>query len=179
MGTVIELGRYKSDKCVANIDDNNISVFNNSLYIFIGIPCSGKSTYAKILLSKKTGIVVISTDELRKELTGTYKFSQQSNNLVFTIAKERINSALSQGFDVVFDATNTNSKYRQDIIRIAKKNDSKAIAVIFKTPLNVCLERNRMRPFERNVPEEVIIAMSQYDCKVLKFEGFEEILEIN
>lgn len=182
MGNIIKFDNYRNVKCdktMISKVENSITVAVNCLYILIGIPCSGKSTYAESLSSKKPEIVVIATDEIRKELTGTYKYFPDSNNSVFSIAKERIDTALSQGFDVIFDATNTNSKYRQGIIRIAKKNKSKAVAVVFKTPLSVCLKRNKMRTFDRKVPEDIIIAMSQYDSNTIKFEGFEEILVID
>ena len=105
-------------------------------------------------------------------------FSSESNKFIFDTAKEIIKEALVRGLDVVFDATNTNKKYRMNIISIAESNNCKAMAVVFKTPLNVCIRRNSMRNIERKVPEDIIIAMSKYDWNISKLEGFEEVIEI-
>jgi predicted kinase len=146
----------------------------NKVFILIGIPCSGKSTYAnKVLNSSNT--IIVSSDEIRKDLNGTYKFSPETNNIVFDIVKNEVKLALSKGFDVVVDATNTNKKYRKSLISISKKYNCSIIAVVFQTPLSLCLERNYKRSSERIIPEDVIIRMSQFDSDIKKSEGFDEI----
>lgn len=124
MGKIVEFNKFQSKR------NHTMSQDTKNLYILIGIPASGKSTYVDNILLKKANIVVVATDEIRKELTGTYKFSLESNKNVFEIAKEKIHKALSQGFDVVFDATNTNKQYRNGIIKIAQRNNSIAHAIV-------------------------------------------------
>lgn len=183
MGKVVDFNKHKgnsikNDKMAICEKISNSSLYKNSVYILIGIPNSGKSTYADNLILNQSDFIIVSTDEIRNKLTGTYEFSLEFNQIVFEIAKKKINNALMRGFNVVYDATNTNKKYRKSIINIAKKNNAKTIAVIFKTPLTVCLNRNSMRNIERRVPEDVILAMSKYDSNISKLEGFEEVIEI-
>ena len=103
---------------------------------------------------------IVSTDEIRKKLTGTYKFSSVGNEQIFDIAKTEIHEGLNGGFDVVFDATNTNKKYRKSILKISKLNSVQAIAVVLKTPLQICLERNLERTLERKVPQDILMKIS-------------------
>lgn len=177
MGKVIEFSKFKSKNNDNKIINATTDSSNNRLYILIGIPCSGKSTYAANIILKKPNALIIATDEIRKKLTGTYKFSLDSNKMVFDIAKKMIDEALKQGFDVVFDATNTNKKYRNSIISIAKRNNFKIFAIVFKTPLKICLKRNSKRSLEKIVPEDIIVAMSKY-ADISKLEGFEEVIDI-
>jgi len=183
MGEVIQFSKLNSKivyKEVSNTIEksaNDNRVNNNRLYVLIGIPCSGKSTYANKLASKKSNTVVISTDEIRKELTGTYEFTSSSNKAVFDIAKKMISQVLELGFKVVFDATNTNKQHRKSIISIAKKANCKTVAIVFKTPIDLCLKRNSKRNFERRVPEDVILSMSVFKG-IDKTEGFDEVINI-
>lgn len=180
MNNVIDLRSYKlnNNKNKIICDMNALIEGKNKIYMLIGIPCSGKSTYASFLKSNKPGIVVVSSDEIRKELTGTYVFTSKSNEIVFETAKLMINQALAKGLDVVFDATNTLRIYRGDIINIAEKYHSVIIAVVFKAPVSLCLKRNSKRSIERKIPENVILDMSRRDLEISKSEGFDEVIEI-
>lgn len=185
MGKVVDFNKYKTksskndnEESISRTIDNSLIRLENSLYILIGIPNSGKSTYADNFLLKHPNIIVIATDEIRNQLTGTYEFSLKSNKSVFDIAKKMINEALVQGFDVVFDATNTNKRYRKTIINIAKRNNAKTIAVVFKTPLGICLDRNSTRSIEIRVPKDVIVEMSKYDSNISESEGFEKVINV-
>lgn len=146
--------------------------------MLIGIPCAGKSTYAHNFALNKPNFRIVSSDEIRKLITGTYRYSLESNREVFEKAKNIIHRTLESGLDVIFDATNTNKTYRKSVIDIAKRNNSITIAVVFNTPLPICLLRNSQRNSERRVPESVIVRMSKIP-EVSKSEGFEEIIYIN
>lgn len=165
---------YFNDQGDLKVPIKNTIIEKNKLYILIGIPCSGKSTYiSKYLNNPKT--IIVSSDKIRKDLTGTYEFSSENNNLVFDIVKNEVQSALSKRINVVVDATNTNKKYRKDLIKISKGCDCNTIAIVFKTPLSICLERNYKRCAEKMVPEEIIIRMAQFDNNIKITEGFDEI----
>ncbi|MBX4270070.1 AAA family ATPase [Clostridium estertheticum] len=181
MGKIIEFSAFKkTDDFVTKNETSDIGTINtkNRLYILIGIPGSGKTYYANNHLNKMN-TVIVSTDEIRKELTGTYKFSSETNEEVFRIAKSAIKGALSNGFDVGFDATNTIREYRISFHRIAKDTNADVIAIVFKTQLSLCLKRNSTRNIERIVPENVIIGMSTYDSNICKSEGFSEVHFVN
>ncbi|MCJ0593267.1 ATP-binding protein [Enterococcus cecorum] len=172
MGKIIDFNSVRkiNDSLKENLNINS-NQRKNQLYMLIGIPGCGKTTFAKKYLTK-TNTIIISTDEIRKELTGTYSFSNKTNEKVFNTAKRRIKSALLNGLNVVFDATNTQKIYRQNFIKVAQDTKSDVVAIIFKTPLSICLERNSKRNIERRVPDNVIINMSTFNTNIDNNEGF-------
>lgn len=179
MGKIIDFNSVRkiNDSLKENLNINS-NQRKNQLYMLIGIPGCGKTTFAKKYLTK-TNTIIISTDEIRKELTGTYSFSNKTNEKVFNTAKRRIKSALLNGLNVVFDATNTQKIYRQNFIKVAQDTKSDVVAIIFKTPLSICLERNSKRNLERRVPDNVIINMSTFNTNIDNNEGFSKIKYIN
>lgn len=58
---------------------------------------------------------------------------------------------------VYFDATMTWPPTREQAIRIAREAGRVVELVVFKTPLEVCLQRNATRPVGRRVPESQVI----------------------
>lgn len=139
----------------------------NKLYTMIGIPGSGKSTFAK----SHPECIVVCPDTIRKELFGD-EACQKDGNLVFKLAYERIEKALSENKDVIFDATNTTVRSRKPLLKY------KAIhyAVFVNTDINECKKRNANR--ERKVPEDVIERMARQLTPPTINEGFNFIIEI-
>ena len=76
---------------------------------------------------------------------------------------------------MVFDATNTNSKNRKPILKIAKEVGCKTTAVVFLIPVQTCIKRNLKRSKERQVSLEIILKMSKFNLDKVQAEGFDEI----
>lgn len=148
----------------------------STLYIPIGVPGCGKSTFVKGLSKEYDDVVVIETDKIREELTGSQE-DQTQNKKVFEIAHSRLDKGLANDVSgekvFVFDATNISKWARKSIIDIGKKYNAKIIAVVITTPLGTCLKQNRNR--DRVVPEDVIIRMFRNLEEPDKSEGFDEI----
>lgn len=140
-------------------------------YMMIGLPASGKSTIAREIAEKENA-VVISTDKLRKELLNDEN-SQADNNLVFKEAEKRLKENISNGKNVIFDATNINYKKRRDWLNRFNKYNVEKIAILVATPYEECLERNSKR--KRKVPEEVITRMYHNFYIPQYYEGFDDI----
>lgn len=155
----------------------DINEIKPSLYILVGIPCSGKSYYAEKIFEPKN-IKIVSTDEIRIEIFGTRKFDINRNNEIFEIAFSRIKEELISGRDVVFDATNTNKKYRRTVIKLGKSCNSRIVAVVMNTPLSVCLRRNRERPEESKLPEGKLYYFNKANLNLDYSEGFDEIIYV-
>lgn len=142
-----------------------------TLYIMIGIPGSGKSTYAK---NNICNAKIVNTDAIRKELYGDSNI-QGDGYRVFSIALNRIHNILNNGDNVVFDAMNLK---RADRKRVMKKTPegTEFVAVFMNTPLEESINRNNKR--ERHVPEDII------ESKFLRLqppsynEGYIKIIEV-
>lgn len=143
----------------------------NEFIMLVGLPASGKSTYAENLRQK--GFHVHSSDKIREELTGDIN-SQDKNTEVFRELHKRIKSDLQNGISCVYDATNINMRRRKAFLDEIKKYDCKKTCVLFLIPIEVCKERNQNR--ERKVPNEVFDKMlKQFQCPYY-YEGWDNIL---
>ena len=139
--------------------------------MMVGLVGSGKSTYAK-QLSKETNAVICSSDATREELCGDEN-SQDKNEEVFKILHSRIKEYLRSGINVIYDATNINSKRRKAFLSELRKIPCVKKCVIMATPFITCCEQNKSR--DRVVPYEVIERMYKNWNTPYWFEGWDEI----
>lgn len=146
---------------------------NTKLFIMIGISGSGKSTHAKKIAVENTAQIV-ETDAIRKELSGNEE-DQTKNGEVFSLAKRRVQSIISAGNNVVFDATNVKKRDRKDFIDIGKDVvGCEIIACYIRPNLEVAKKQNSMRT--RKVPEFVLEKHFNSIEPPTVLEGFSEII---
>jgi predicted kinase len=138
--------------------------------MLIGLPGSGKSTYAKWWI-RKFGGVIHSSDAIREELSGDEN-NQNINQKVFSLLHKRVKEDLDAGINVIYDATNVSSKRRKSFLREIKADCVKR-AVVIATPYEVCIQQNENR--ERVVPEDVINRMYRNFEVPYYFEGWDEV----
>jgi len=136
----------------------------NTLYITVGLPGSGKSTYAKEFIKGKE-IEYLSSDSLRA-VYGKSEEDQTVTPLVFGHIKRKVDEFLKDGKNVLVDATSVNRKERSDYINTAKKYGAKVVAIVFKMDRQGLIDRNKKRGEQggRVVPDWVI------DKMLAKFE---------
>lgn len=88
--------------------------------MMIGISGAGKTQIAKDIqkeLNKKEETVILSSDQIRKELNIT-KYDKENTKKVFSVLEEKAIEYLKQNVNVIYDATNLISKNR---IKLLKK----------------------------------------------------------
>ena len=131
----------------------------NTLYITVGLPGSGKSTYAKEFIKGKD-IEYLSSDELRA-VYGKGEDDQTVTPIVFGHIKRKVDEFLKDGKNVLVDATSVNRKERSDYINTAKKYGAKVVALVFKMDRQGLIDRNKKRGEQggRIVPDLVIDKM--------------------
>ena len=136
----------------------------STIYIAVGLPGSGKSTYAKNFIKGKD-IEYLSSDELRA-VFGKSEEDQTVTPLVFGHIKRKVDEFLKDGKNVLVDATSVNRKERSDYIKTAKKYGAKVVAIVFKMDRQGLIDRNKKRGEQggREVPTFVI------DKMLAKFE---------
>jgi predicted kinase len=127
----------------------------NVLIVLGGLPASGKSTYAEMLV--ESGIFQrVCPDLIRKELYGDENI-QGDGAKVFKIAYHDIREYGCLSENVVFDATNINANRRKELVKSMRGYFDIIIFKWFNTPFDICKDRNAKR--ERVVPEEVLKRM--------------------
>jgi len=130
---------------------------NPKLITIIGTPASGKTYLANELLKKYENSVLISTDDIRKELYGHESIFGKSSE-VFGTAYSRMKNILS--FDkktVIFDSTNLKRNLRENLITIGQKRKIPMICYYLINDLNFSIKNNKARL--RKVNEDIIRRM--------------------
>lgn len=125
------------------------------LILLVGIPGSGKTTYAKDYMERNCNTLHLSSDAIRKELYGDESI-QGDPVEVFSLMQKRAIEALNNGCDVLYDATNITRKDRSGIIGMCPKF-AKIECHIIWAPIELCIERDASR--DRTVSKEVIDKM--------------------
>lgn len=151
------------------------------VYILIGVPASGKSTWIANQPFDWNNTVVASTDNYierkAKELKSTYSdvfsdhISQATNYMLKTVM-----DAFENNLNVVWDQTNTSVSVRKRKLKMIPDNYIK-IAVVFKTPEQNELQRRLSSRPGKNIPSDVLRRMISDFTIPTKSEGFDEIIE--
>ena len=151
---------------------------NNTLYIAVGLPGSGKSTYAKDFIKGKD-IEYLSSDSLRA-VYGKGEDDQTVTPIVFGHIKRKVDEFLKDGKNVLVDATSVNRRERSDYINSAKKYGAKVVALVFKMDRNGLIARNKKRGEEggRVVPDWVIDKMLNKFEEPSHDEGIDVIIYV-
>jgi predicted kinase len=93
-------------------------------YILIGLPGSGKSTWAINHVNSETrvktepnlnGCVIISRDTIRHMLNGNYAYIEDQQELITEIAASAASAALKEGKDIMVDQLNINKEDRKEV----------------------------------------------------------------
>lgn len=125
-----------------------------TLIVMSAIPGSGKSTWANEFKNTHDNVYIISSDEIRKELTGSYQiFTKQKE--VWEIFNKRIHeyALLKEDIYVILDAVIDLNKLRKQYVQDSPEYD-KHILVLVDTPYDQCKIWNRQRTNGKNIPED-------------------------
>lgn len=145
----------------------------NTLIVLCGISGSGKSTFAKLL--EEQGWTVTCPDRIRAFFYGDESI-QGDGNKVFQYAFNNMAEYGKQGYDVVFDATNTTKKARRRVIEEGQKHFDFIICYYFAPDLTKSIGNQKKR--ERRVPHDVLVRqVQQWETPTLD-EGFDYVCEI-
>lgn len=142
-----------------------------TLMMLVGLPGSGKSTWAKNYIYEHPDTAHMSSDAIRKELFGDESI-QENPEKVFGLMHSRSIEALNSGKDVIYDATNMTRKDRSKIIEKCPNGVRIECHIIWEY-IDICVKRDSKR--ERVVGEEVINRMVRRFQAPFYDEGFEGI----
>ena len=141
-----------------------------SINFMVGLPGSGKSTYAKLLAKELDGIVV-SSDGIRAEWYGSEEILGDAGK-IFREVEKRCREALERGQSVVMDATNLNAKKRKAFLEKMPK-DASRVCIVMAVPFDECVKRDQERP--RHVGIDVLEKMRKNFQMPYYNEGWDHI----
>lgn len=127
-GDVVVFGNRKIDWLDPSKDDRL------NLYMMIGLPGSGKSTYAGKLNAK-----VLSRDTIRAELGFCMEDEKvvlppEKEEIVTKVFNERLKECIANGEDVCIDNINLKKRYREQIKMIAGTKNIKVAYIYVEAP---------------------------------------------
>jgi predicted kinase len=126
--------------------------------MLVGIPGSGKSTYAKQVVAKDpSNWVRVNNDDLRAMMNGSV-WSADYEKMVTDARNYLIRDALKRGKNVIIDNLNINRRHFDDVCKIAKSvnADIQVFEKAFYIELDEAMERNAKREGAARVPDDVM-----------------------
>lgn len=159
---------------------------DRKIYILIGTPCAGKSTYINTVLKDLLyNPYIASTDNiimsLHSDKTYDEAFELEKNNFekLESIMFYNIYNSIENNQDIVIDRTNMKRKSRKRFLQITKDKYEK-IAVVFKIDETEFDKRNNDRFLKegKSIPKNVFHDMLKSYQEPSYEEGFNKILFI-
>jgi predicted kinase len=116
------------------------------LLLNVGLPASGKSSYAKGRVEKDKKLVRFNNDDLRSMMGVPANWSGDMEDIVRQMIVQGASAALKHGLDVIIDNTNLTEGVQERWKQVALAHKSKFEIVDFrKVPVDTCIGRDRLR----------------------------------
>lgn len=151
-----------------------------TLYLYVGLPGSGKTTCAEqVLRIREVGTVArVNRDDLRQALHRSATHEGVTEKQVTLVQRAAITELLTAGVDVIVDDTNLQDRTLRSLVKIGQQAGAEIqIEDFTHVPLATCLERNVRRGDKPPVPDEVIRRMHQRYIKGRGVRFVEDYLE--
>lgn len=121
------------------------------LFIFCGVPGSGKSTIAKRVAIRLPNTVHIETDDIRSMIFNPTYTSSESE-FVYSSCITLAGEALARGYDVILDGTFLRNEYRRDALRRLRGAYDSYLIVYLYCDVTIAYRRNTAR--KARVPQD-------------------------
>ena len=138
------------------------------------VPAAGKTTWAKKYQAEHENVYIISSDDIRIEITGGDYHDQSKQKQVWETFERRIHEYANKGENVtvILDALNDVNEVRYKYLSTTPEYDKKVL-VLLPTTLDKSQELNSQRSWSNRVPEDVLVTL------VNKFEEpSKEVLDL-
>lgn len=120
-----------------------------------GLPGSGKSTVANLLLEKLNArnihAQLVSVDMLRRSVTPKPSYSEEERDIVYASLVFTAKLLAENGVNVIIDATGNRRRYRDS----AREQIEKFVEVYLRCPLEECMKREKHRKNTHLAPKRI------------------------
>ena len=148
------------------------------LYMLVGLPGCGKSTYAKSVAQNHPNYVWVSSDNVRYTMINDQAHYFDHEYEVYKEFTNQIKMNLNNGFNVLADATHLTRNSRKKLLN-ALEIDANEVSVIWiDTSFETSCERNSKREGITRVPQQQMFKMRNRFQAPQFFEGFKDIYKL-
>ena len=153
---------------------------NPILYVLVGLPGSGKSTWTRAI-NKDGSFTIVSSEKHARSQGLTYSDVFDAYSKTATVLmNQKFKEAVANNDNIIWDQTNMTAKKRKNILMQIPKNYKK-IAVVFKideAELQARLDK-RSKDEGKTIPPFVMTSMARSFEMPTKAEGFNEVIQAN
>lgn len=149
------------------------------VFIFTGIPGSGKSTIAEIIAQKLYPSIILKPDwiffeKLKGQIHDDYYKA-------YLYQEELAKLYLDEGYSVVMDDNNRTIKNREEVYKLARNNGAEPILINIKVDLNIALKRVTQKGGEKKSEKEKLknLEMFKNQTKIPTYDESAMIMEID
>lgn len=129
---------------------------NKQIIVTVGVPASGKTTWAKNFVKENPSYVKIERDDFRYGMKDISIGDKKFENFITELQYKTIHTALNNKYNVIVSDTNCNLKYLKVLLEEFKYKADVTLK-FFNTPVGTCYDRDANR--ERSVGHEIIDKM--------------------
>lgn len=149
------------------------------LYMLVGVPGSGKSTWVNRQIEQKDKYYIASTDrllEIYASMRGATYDDVFKENIGYAekAMLTHVKDAIMYNYDIIWDQTNISRKSRAKKLAMIPDTYEK-IAVFFPTPETGELDRRLATRTGKTIPPYVIDGMVEMLEQPMVAEGFDEV----
>ena len=158
----------------------------SKVIISVGLPFSGKSTYATELIKNDSSYVEINRDNIRKKLFSVsgwsdYEITTDRENQVTSEQFNEIRQAIDSGKNIIITNTNLRMKYVRRFVSLFEHYNCDIKIVLFSVSLIEIIRRNFESSYH-NTEKDIIDSFNHYNWlkeKVIsKYSNYVEELVI-
>ena len=152
-----------------------------TLYMLIGVPASGKSTWVANQNFDWNNTAVISSDAIidRRAADQGKTYSDIFRSEIKSATSEmnqNLRDAIANNMDIIWDQTNVTAKSRQAKLSQIPDNYTK-VAVYFQTPDITELQRRLANRPGKKIPQNIVMGMISQLEPPMSSEGFDKIIK--
>ncbi len=149
-----------------------------TIYVMVGLPYSGKSTYVRNHLM---GLIVVDTDSYIEkksvEFGKTYnEIFKETITEAYTSMNEKVKELVGNRLSFVVDQTNLTCSSRAKWLSLAKEHSYRIVAIVFKEIDSDTLKSRIEERKNKIIPNNVLQSMKERYTIPTKNEGFDEIV---